>query len=137
MPTLSGRDLFFAWFNDGLSLVGLQDYIAAAEAFDQAFEIYAQIPEDDRPYRLMWYQSGPYAAYYHTGRYQDVVNLANLTVGWVNKPVLEETYFWRGLARYALEDHNGGIDDLKKAYDLNPNSTSAREELLRLGVQVP
>lgn len=137
IPILSGRDLFFAWFNRGLSLVGLQDYIAAAEAFDKAFEIYAQISEDDRPYRLMWYQAGPYAAYYHTGRYQDVINLANLTVGWVNKPVLEETYFWRGLARYAQGDHNGGVDDLKKAHDLNPNSTPAREELLRLGVQVP
>jgi tetratricopeptide (TPR) repeat protein len=74
--TLSGRELFFAWFNLGSSRVGLKDYAGAAQAYDQAFALYQNLSEDLRPYRLMWYQAGPYAAYYQAGRYQDVVSLA-------------------------------------------------------------
>jgi tetratricopeptide (TPR) repeat protein len=84
----------------------------------------------------MWYRDGPYAAYYHTGRYQDVINLANTTMGSVDKAVLEETYFWRGVAKAALGDRDGAINDLRRAYTLNPNSTPAGEELRRLGETV-
>ena len=82
----------------------------------------------------MWYQDGPYAAYYHMGRYQDVINLAESTLINVDKPVLEETYYWRGLAREKLGDQAGAIEDLQRAYNLNPNSTPAGEELRRLNV---
>ena len=68
IPALQGRDQFFAWFNLGSSRVGLGDYAGAAEAFDQAFTIYQQLSEEQRPYRLMWYQTGPYEAYYAAGR---------------------------------------------------------------------
>jgi tetratricopeptide (TPR) repeat protein len=129
---LSGRDLFFAWFNLGSSLVGLEDYTGAAQAYDQAFELYATLPEDLRPYRLMWYQAGPYAAYYHTGRYQDVVNLANTTFTWVGKGGLEESHYWRGMAYEALGNTNQAITDLEKAVAINPNFTPAREALERL-----
>ena len=30
--------------------------------------------------RMMWYQTGPYFAYYYSARYQDVINLANTTL---------------------------------------------------------
>ena len=62
---LSGRDQFFAWFNRGTNLVRLQDYAGAAEAYDQAFVLYSTIPEKERPWRMMWYQTGPYWAYYY------------------------------------------------------------------------
>lgn len=135
--SLSGREGFFAWFNRGANLVYLQDYAGAAGAFDTAFSIYASLPQEERPWRLMWYRDEPYAAYYRTGRYQDVVNLAYTTLVNVDKPVLEETYYWRGMAKVALGDQAGGIEDLRRAYSLNPNSTSAEEELQRLGVAVP
>ena len=96
---LQGRDLFFAWFNLGSSQVGLADYAAAAQSYDKAFELYQTLPEDLRPYRLMWYQVGPYQAYYNAARYQDVINLANTTFTWVGKPVLEESLL---LARSGL-----------------------------------
>ena len=98
IPALQGRDQFFAWFNLGSSRVGLGDYAGAAEAYDQAFAIYQNFSEEQRPYRLMWYQTGPYEAYYAVGRYQDVINLANTTFYWVGQPVLEESYYWRGMA---------------------------------------
>lgn len=134
---LSGRDQFFAFFNLGSSRVGLQDYAGAAQAYDQAFELYGKLPEDLRSYRLMWYQVGPYTAYYQTGRYQDVISLANTTFQWVGKPVLEESYYWRGMAYLALGQTNPAIADLTKAATLNPNYAAPRYELALLGVSVP
>ncbi len=130
----SGREQFFAWFNRGTNLVYLQDYVGAAQAYDTAFSLYAALPLEERPWRLLWYQDGPYAAYYYTGRYQDVINLAESTLVNVDKPVLEETYYWRGLAKEALGDRTGAIEDLQRAYTLNPNSTPAESELRRLNV---
>ena len=130
--TLTGREQFFAWFNLGSSLVYLQDYAGAAQAYDTAFSLYASLPDDERPWRLMWYQDGPYAAYYYTGRYQDVINLAHSTLINVDKPVLEETYYWRGMAKAALGDREGAVGDLNRAYSLNPNSTPAGKELQRM-----
>ena len=130
--TLTGREQFFAWFNRGASLVLLQDYAGAAQVYDTAFTLYAALPQEERPWRLLWYQDGAYAAYYHTGRYQDVINLAHSTLVNVDKPVLEETYFWRGMAKDALGDRAGAIEDLQRAYTLNPNSTPSGAELQRL-----
>ena len=132
--SLTGREQFFAWFNRGENLVYLQDYAGTAQAFDTAFAIYPTIPEKERPWRLLWYRDGPYNAYYHTGRYQDVVNLAYSTLINVDKPVLEETYYWRGMAKEELGDRNGAIEDLQRAYALNPNSTPAGDELHRLQI---
>jgi hypothetical protein len=137
IPLLSGRDLYFAWFNLGASLVGLEDYTAAAEAFDQAFAIYQHLSEDDRPYRMMWYRVEPYAAYYYSGRYQDVINLANTTFTWVGKSVLEESFYWRGMAYEALGDADRAISDYQKAAELNPNYLPPQDALQRLGVQAP
>jgi tetratricopeptide (TPR) repeat protein len=134
--TLAGRAQFFAWFNLGSNLVALGDYPAAAAAYDSAFAIYPTIPEDERPWRVMWYQDGPYAAYYHTGRFQDIIDLANTTFFALGEYTLEESFYWRGLAKEALDDTNGAIFDLKKAVELNPRFTPAREELSRLGVEI-
>lgn len=133
--SLTGREQFFAWFNLGTNLLNLQDYAGAAQAYDNAFALYAALPQEERPWRLLWYQDGPYAAYYHTGRYQDVINLAHSTLINVDKPVLEETYFWRGMAKSALGDRAGAIEDLQRAYALNPNSTPAGAELQRINSQ--
>lgn len=129
--SLSGREQFFAWFNRGTNLVHLQDYAAAAQAYDTAFSLYAALPPSERPWRLLWYQDGPYAAYYHTGRYQDVINLAQTTLLNVDKPVLEETYYWRGMAKAAMGDRADAVEDWTRAYLLNPNSTPAGVELQR------
>lgn len=130
---LDGRAAYFAWFNLGSSLVQLEDYPAAAAAFDTAFNLYAELPPEQRPWRLLWYVDAPYAAYYHTGRYQDVLNLAQATLPNIDKPVLEETYYWRGMAKAALGDTSGAIADLRRAYQLNPNSTPAGQALRDLG----
>jgi hypothetical protein len=132
-----GRDLFFAWYNKGSSLVGMQDYLGATAAFDQAFALYPKIPEKDRPWRLLWYQIGPYPAYYYTGRYQDVTNLANTTLGRLNKGGLEESYYWRGMALSALADEERAQADFTKAVELNSNYILAIRELEKRGLPVP
>jgi tetratricopeptide (TPR) repeat protein len=130
--SLSGREQFFALFNYGANQVYLQDYAGAAQAFDTAFQLYAALPQAERPWRLLWYQDGPYAAYYYTGRNQDVIDLAYTALVNVDKPILEETYYWRGLAKEALGDRAGALEDLNRALALNPNSTPADEALLAI-----
>jgi hypothetical protein len=135
--SLQGRDLFFAWYNRGTNLAAMGDYIGAAGAYDQAFALYGSIPERERPWRMLWYQVGPYQAYYHSGRYQDVINLADQTLTFLSAPVLEETYYWRGLARESLGDLEGAIRDLRQAAEINPTSTDVLEQLRRLDVEAP
>jgi tetratricopeptide (TPR) repeat protein len=131
---LNGRDQFFAWFNRGANLVSLQDFTGAASAYDQAFALYPDIPEKERPWRLMWYQTGPYWAYYYTGRYQDVIELASTTLGAMSEPVLEESYYWRALAYEALGDTNMAIKDLRFALKVHPGFEPALAQLQQLGI---
>ena len=37
------------------------------------------------------------------------------------KPYLSEPYFFRGIAKQNLDDHEGAIQDFSKAIELNPN----------------
>jgi tetratricopeptide (TPR) repeat protein len=133
---LTGRDLFFAWFNQGSSLVALHDYQNAATAYDAAFANYANLPEAERPYRMLWYQTGPYFAYYYTGRYQDVIDLANFAFKHEYEKVLEESLYWRGMAELALGDTKAAIADFRKAVKAHPGFIPAVEQLNALGVNV-
>jgi len=130
--TTSGRDLFFAWFNRGTNLMRLQDYSGAATAYDQAFQLYAGLDPEIRPWRLLWYQTGPYFAYYYTGRYGDVINLATQTLNNSSEPVQEESYYWRGLAREALGDVAGAIEDYRTSVEMHPDFEPAMSQLNRL-----
>jgi tetratricopeptide (TPR) repeat protein len=134
---LQGRDLFFAWYNKGSSLASLGQYGPAAEAYDQAYAVYQALSEKERPWRVGWYQTGPYQAYYHSGRYQDVIQLANSTLGVFAKPPLEESLYWRGLAREASGDLDGAIADFKLAVDLNLTFAYGQAQLERLGIIYP
>ena len=129
---LTRRDQFFAWFNRGTSLMELQDYNGAAEAYDKAFLLYPTIPEKERPWRMMWYQTGPYWAYYYTGRYEDVSNLATKTLEAMSEPVLEESFYWRALAREALGDNKGAIKDLRSSLENHPGFEPALTQLAQL-----
>jgi tetratricopeptide (TPR) repeat protein len=136
VQSLNGIDAFFAWFNKGTSHINLTQYAEAAEAYDKAFEIYAGLGEDDkqRPYRMMWYQTGPYKAYFYTGRYQDVINLANVTLDTVSDKSLEESIYWRGMAEQALGDTAAAIADFRMTVYLNSSFTPGIEALQNLGV---
>ncbi len=134
IQTLTGVNSFYAWFNKGTSLVKMEHYLEAGEAFDQAYQIYEGLIDDDaiRPYRITWYQTGPYKAYYFSGRYQDVINLANFTLDTIADDSLEETLYWRGLAHYALGKKALSQSDFYQAVWLNPNFEDAIYQLSQL-----
>ena len=136
--SMSGINLYFAWFAKGSSHVALQEYVDAANAYDQAFTVYDSLGKDDkqRPYRMMWYQTGPYWAYYYAARYQDVVNLANLTLTeTISKPTLEESIYWRGRAKYMIGNTQDAVDDFRETLRLHPNWPPAIQALQDLGLQ--
>lgn len=132
--TLSDVHEFFAWFNIGTNHVRLREYVDAAFAYDYAFSLYAQLLDHQRPYRMLWYQTGPYWAYYYSARYEDVEQLANNTLfATISEPVLEESFYWRGLAREALGDLEGAIFDWWVCLDLHPDWDPAIYQLQRVG----
>ena len=79
------------------------------------------------PERMMWYQTGPYWAYYYTRRY----DLATKTLDNMSEPVLEVSFNWRGLAREAAGDIPGKIEDFQAALSAHPDFEPAVDPLER------
>ena len=112
----------------------LRDYGGAALAYDEAFKVYAALEPEERPWRIFWYQTGPYFAYYFTARYHDVLNLASQTIENAEEPALEESWYWRALAKEAIGDLTGAIEDLKTSLEWHPGFEPSEYQLDRLGV---
>jgi len=110
----------FAWFNMGTALVELGRYQEAATAFDQA-------QRNKLPWRMMWYQFGPFIAYYETGRYDDVLSLVQINL--TNAEELEETYYWQGRVREAQGQPEQAAVAYRRALSYNPNYEEARTAL--------
>jgi len=135
VTTLTGVEQYFAAFNVGTSHVNLKEYVDAAYAYDYAFQLYAGLPDDDlRPFRMLWYQTGPYFAYYYSGRYQDTIDLANATFNTIGDDVLEESWYWRGMGKLGLGDTQGAIDDFRESVRLHPGFAAGLYQLSQLGV---
>jgi tetratricopeptide (TPR) repeat protein len=126
-PKLTGQAAAFAWFNVGTSLTYLQDYAGAIAAYDQARRI-------GLPYRMLWYQFGPYRSYYLMGRYQDVIDLAKFAIDSANIAAIEESFYWRGMAEQALGQRDLAIADYREALNRHPGFVLAKEALAALGV---
>jgi tetratricopeptide (TPR) repeat protein len=139
--TLTGNDLFFAMFNKVTSLVNLQnpDYGPAAAAFDEAnayFNNTLSVSNDKPlPYRIMWYQTAPYKAYYFSGRYQDVINLAQANLKRIMATrSLEESWFWLARAEYALGNSEAAYANMRQALHFHPGFQSALDMFALWGV---
>jgi hypothetical protein len=107
----------FAWFNMGTSLVALGEYEQAARAFDLARQL-------ELPWRMLWYQFGPFEAYYNTRRYDDVLSLAQTNLNSASE--LEESYYWRGRVYEAQGNRAQAIAEYNRALSYNSNFTAAR-----------
>lgn len=132
----------FAWFNLGSSLLRLGNAAEASKAYDRSRQIAPSRTLDPRrpanavsnwPWRMLWYQFGPYQAYYQTGRYQEVIALANDVLGRVDDH--EESYYWRGLARKALGNLDGARADFQAALRYKPGYREAALALQGLRAQ--
>jgi len=100
----------FAWFNLGTNLVYFEQYEEASAAYDEARTI-------GWPQRMLRYQFGPFFAYYHAGRTEDVFTLTEYALQ--RTPNSEEALLWRGWARYRQGDYNGAVEDFQSALDAN------------------
>jgi hypothetical protein len=112
----------FAWFNMGSMLVELEMYDRAEIAFDEA-------RNHGLPWRMLWYQFGPYEAYNAVGRYQDTIELATRTRNDGGGHYVEETFYYAGIAREGLGETQRAIENYRAVLNFNPNFTPARERL--------
>ncbi len=115
----------FAWFNVGTSLRLLGRADEAALAYDQARSY------NVLPWRMLWYQTGPYWAYYQAGRYDDVITLATSIL---NVVPIEESFYWRGWAHYSQNDLQGAADDFRASLEVHPGWSPALDALNSIGV---
>jgi len=113
----------FGWFNVGTNLNALGRFEEATAAYDQSRRLGLH-------YRMLWYQFGPYEAYYAAGRYEDVIALASATLATASN--LEESYYWRGMARLAQGDTRGARRDLEKALRYHPGWPPAQDALAKM-----
>ena len=113
----------FLWFNLGTIYNQFGEYERAVTAFDQARSI-------GLPWRMLWYQFGPYEAYYQVGRIEDVLLLAEVTLK--DRPYFEESYYYQGLAQEALGDVDAARASFQKAAAFNPRFQPAVDALIQL-----
>jgi tetratricopeptide (TPR) repeat protein len=118
------RNDAFGWFNLGSNLVALGRYEEAATAFDEARNL-------GLPWRILWYQFGPYEAYLHVGRYEDVLTLADATLA--DNPYSEEAYYYKGLVYAARGQTDAARRQFTQALRFNAHYEEAQMQLDLLG----
>lgn len=106
-------DNAYAWFNLGMNQVYLADYGNAAVSFDQARVI-------GLPMRMLRYQFGPFWAYYHTNRLDDMQQLVDYAL--VITPNSEDVLLWKGWMLQKQGDRAGMLEQFNLAREANPNS---------------
>jgi tetratricopeptide (TPR) repeat protein len=109
-----------AWFNLGTNLLYFEQYQDAALAYDEARKI-------GWPQRMLRYQFGPFFAYFHAGRNEDLLTLTEYALQ--RTPNSEEALLWRGWGRYRGGDVNGAVADFRAALEVNPNNWDAQYAL--------
>ena len=100
----------FAWFNLGSDLVYFERYDEAARAYDKSREI-------GLPLRMFRYQFGPFWAYFHSDRIDDLLVLTDYARGVTD--MSEEAWLWYGWALYRKNDYNGARKAWNKALSIN------------------
>jgi hypothetical protein len=108
----------WAWFNMGTAYVALKDYSNAALAYDQALKL-------GLPFRMQWYQFGPYEAYFYTGRYTDVLAYATNSIA--TTPYVEEAYYWQGMVLAAQGDTKTAVDKFNQVLRFDRNFFPAQD----------
>jgi len=114
----------FAWFNVGTNLVYFDRSEEAAQAYDTARSL-------GLPQRMLRYQFGPFLAYFHSGRTDDLLALTRYALQ--RTPNAEEALLWHGWALYRQGDIAGAEADFRKALDANATYQDAKYALQFLG----
>ena len=107
----------FAWFNLGSNLTYFERYDEAVQAYDQARQM-------NLPQRMLRYQFGPFLAYFHSGRNDDLLAMTEYALSVT--PNSEEALLWRGWAQYRAGDRNDALANFQKALDARPDYGDAQ-----------
>ena len=99
----------------------------ALNDFARATTAYARARQIGLPWRMTWYQFGLFDAYLATGRYEDVLALADATLKVT--PNIEEMYYYKGLALKAQGNVSGARSQLELALKRNANFAPAQTAL--------
>lgn len=110
----------YAWFNLGTNLVYFEEWGEAARAYDRARDI-------GWPQRMLRYQFGPFFAYFHSGRNDDLMTLTEYALD--RTPNAEEALLWHGWGTYRNGDTNQALADFQAALNENPNYQDAQYAL--------
>lgn len=108
----------FAWFNLGSNQVYFERYGEASTAYDMAIKL-------GLPQRMLLYQFGPFFAYFHSDRIDDLLAISGYVLNLPSHPLSEEPYLWHGWGLYRKDDVQGAIADWRKALEANPNYQDA------------
>jgi uncharacterized protein YraI len=123
----------FALFNLGATYTAQGDYEAAVSAFDAA------ISTGEIPFRIFWYQFSIFEAYYHVGRYNEVIYFAREALLNMGGYGAEELYYWLGMGYAGRGQWAEAQVQLENAVDFNSQFQLAQEALdqIRAGTFQP
>ncbi len=109
-------DNVFAWFNLGSNYVYFERYNEAAQAYDNAWTI-------GWPERMLRYQFGPFIAYFHSLRNDDLMALTKNALAITRTS--EEAMLWRGWGFYRQGDSGDAINLFRAALKIRPDYQDA------------
>lgn len=112
----------FAWFNLGSTLVYLERYSEAAQAFDKAFAL-------NLPQRMTRYQFQPFFAYFNVGRIDYLLQITEYTYGSISGSYSEEALLWHGYGLLSQGNTTGALADWNKALKVHPNYCDAEKAI--------
>ena len=106
----------FAWFNLGTNLAYFERYDEAASAYDTARTL-------GLPQRMLRYQFGPFIAYFHSLRTDDLLALTKYALEITRTS--EEAMLWRGWAFYREGDKSTALKYFRDALRIRPEYSDA------------
>lgn len=110
----------YAWFNLGTNLVYFERYNDAARSYDTARDL-------GLPQRMLRYQFGPFFAYFHAYRLEDLLALTEYALQ--RTPNAEEALLWHGWALYRQGEENAAVENFQAALEANPYYQDAQYAL--------
>jgi tetratricopeptide (TPR) repeat protein len=110
----------FAWFNLGTNLVYFERYFEGANAYDQAISI-------GLPQRMFRYQFGPFMAYFHSNRLDDLFEITDYALK--RTPNAEEAFLWQGWGYFRQGKNSQALENFYSAIEQNPNYQDAKYAL--------
>jgi len=106
----------FTWFNLGSNLVYFERYDEAAQAYDHARAI-------GWPQRMLRYQFGPFLAYFHSLRTEDLMAMVDYALE--RTPNSEEALLWQGWGLYREGKKAAALESFQKALEFHKGYSDA------------